>query len=109
MLRTDVMVSANDPALQDREIAFHRVCVCFTAHVLASKMVHNIMIKVSVHMPVLTSIVRDQLGFVLKLFNQNRPSVSRRKHSVYAPTERDLFAPEARTQFPCPTFHQRAS
>src|ERR1700683_524106 len=75
-----------------------------TTHILASKMVHDFMVKIAVHVAVLTSVIGDQFCLALKLVNQNRPQCrggnARRVHRANAPLplqkrERDFLTPRS--------------
>jgi hypothetical protein len=62
MLRAHVVVGADNAALEDAEIALDSVRVGRAAHVLASAVVHDLMLGGAVHVAILASVIGAERG-----------------------------------------------
>jgi hypothetical protein len=65
VLRTNVVIGADDAALEDGEIALTRVRVCVATHIFTDVVVDDRMIEVTVHVAILTRIVGHQASAAL--------------------------------------------
>ncbi len=75
MLFAAVLVHALHAALEDREIAFDRVRVDFTATVFARRVMHRAMIgEVHADFLILASLVRHNAGLARHVFEDHRPN-----------------------------------
>ena len=69
----DVMIDANDAALERREVAFDRVAVRGAAHVFVSAMIDHFMAgKLLAHAHVVASRIRHQRGLAAHMRNNQR-------------------------------------
>src|ERR1700733_14098258 len=96
MLLADVVIGADDAALEDRKITFNRICVSIAAHIFASAMIDRLMArKLFANMEILAAFIGHQCRFTADLFNQDRTQgltthMGHMERAHLAPTLHDL-------------------